>query len=157
MAKGGARTRSGPAPDPMALRRDRPSDQAEWTILPRAGRAGDPPRFPLPKPVARELALWAEVWSRPQAVAWEAEGDDHLLVAVYVRRFTEAELRGATAAATTIVRQLADELGLTASGMARRRWRLAQDEIAQQRERKKARPATSRDRLKVVRPAADGG
>ena len=95
------------------------------------------------------------MWSRPQAVAWEVEGDDHLLIAMYVRRFAEAELRGSTAANTTLVRQLAEELGLTSSGMARRRWKLAKDELEAKRDAKRTRRSSSRDRLTIVRPAAD--
>ena len=47
MAKGGARANSGPPPEADALRRDRPSDRAGWKVLPAAGRAGDPPEWPL--------------------------------------------------------------------------------------------------------------
>ncbi len=148
MASGGARARSGPAPDPNALRRDRPGDQAEWTALPADGRPGDPPAWPLPRPINRERAVWAYLWSKPQAAAWEREGDDVMLVALYTRRWVEAEVRFSTAASTTIVRQLADELGITSSGMARRKWRLATDEIAERRTAV-SRPS-ARDRLKVA-------
>lgn len=48
MPRGGARPNSGPPPDPNALRRDRPSDQAGWTHIPAAGRSGKPPAWPLP-------------------------------------------------------------------------------------------------------------
>lgn len=53
MPRGGARVNSGPPPDPNALRRDRPSDAAGWTILPAEGRrkangaAAGAPRWPL--------------------------------------------------------------------------------------------------------------
>jgi hypothetical protein len=47
MPKGGARVQSGPPPDPNALRRDRPSDKAGWTILPASGYQGPLPRWPL--------------------------------------------------------------------------------------------------------------
>lgn len=60
--RGGARVNSGPAPDPNALRRDRPSDAAGWTTLPAEGRRradGKPsasPRWPL----LPDIALVAE-------------------------------------------------------------------------------------------------
>jgi hypothetical protein len=56
MARGGARARSGPPPDPNALRRDR-KDDAAWIILPAAGRQGDPPEWPLTGMAAHIPAL----------------------------------------------------------------------------------------------------
>ena len=82
MAKGGARTRSGPAPDPLALRRER--DAGEWTELPAAGRDGPVPDFPLVQPLARELEIWAAQWVRPQALMWERNGQQ-LEVALFAR------------------------------------------------------------------------
>jgi hypothetical protein len=161
MASGGARTRSGPPPDPNALRRDRKSD-GEWTVLPAEGRAGDPPAWPLTEATERELAIWQDLWAMPQAVQWE-----RLLqvvpVALYTRRLVEAEERNSPTAATTLVRQLADALGLTIPGMHVHRWRIGKDQVAEKRETKKAteetaqpaRPA-ARDRFQVVRGDATG-
>ena len=70
MGRGG-HANSGPAPDPNALRRDRPSDQSEWTNLPAAGRDGPPPSWPLADVIGNELEVWAREWARPQAVMWE--------------------------------------------------------------------------------------
>src|ERR1044072_6977010 len=70
MAKGGARARSGPPPDPNALRRSRASDPA-WTKIPASGRGKPAPEWPLPSASARELALWAEWWAHPVAVLWD--------------------------------------------------------------------------------------
>src|SRR5690606_6396291 len=72
MPSGGARVRSGPPPDPNALRRDRKSD-GEWTILPAEGRAGDPPTWPLRGQSEREAELWSALWAKPQAVQWERQ------------------------------------------------------------------------------------
>lgn len=47
MPRGGARLNSGPAPDENALRRDRPSDKAGWTVLPASGREAEAPGWPL--------------------------------------------------------------------------------------------------------------
>src|SRR4051812_19912484 len=81
--KGGARTNSGPAPDPNALARER--DGGEWTVLPAQGRAGDPPQWALTEASARELEWWVRVWSAPQAEQWERLHQD-VEVALYVRR-----------------------------------------------------------------------
>jgi hypothetical protein len=53
--KGGARARSGPAPDPNALRRER--DGNTWIDLPAEGRAGPPPEWPLTGRTAHIPAL----------------------------------------------------------------------------------------------------
>src|SRR4051812_30099693 len=105
MPSGGARARSGPAPDPNALRRDR--DGADWTHLPSAGRQGDPPAWPLARPAKRELELWSSEWQRPQAVVWEANGQA-LEVALYVRTLVDAEAKDAPVSARTLVRQQMD-------------------------------------------------
>ena len=108
MPKGGARTRSGPAPDPEALRRER--DAGEWTILPAEGRQGATPDWPLTDQDLREAELWARLWKMPQALMWERYGQE-LEVALYVRRLAEAETRESSVALSTLVRQLADARG----------------------------------------------
>lgn len=151
MASGGARSRSGPAPDPNALRRDRKSDAAGWTILPSEGRAGDAPEWPLfPKADAREAQVWADLWRKPQAVQWDAMGQVSQ-VAMYARRFCEAEQPGANHSLSNHVRQLGDDLGMTVTAMLRLRWKIATDETATKRaEKAPAKRTSSRDRLKVV-------
>lgn len=132
MPRGGARTRSGPAPDPTALRRDRPSDAAGWVVLPAEGRKGSTPKWPLPKQSPAEKGQWAKLWRMPQAVMWEQL---HLTdqVAMYVRNWCEATQPDAPASLRTLHRQLADGLGLTAPGMASLRWKVAADEVAPRR------------------------
>lgn len=155
MASGGARARSGPAPDPTALRRER--DAGEWTILPAAGREGALPEWPLAEQSIREVELWARLWRMPQALMWERYGQD-LEVALYVRRLSEAELMDSRVNLSTLVRQMADSLGLTTPGMRANRWRIAADEVAERRESSGKQPAkrrTARDRFKVV--SGDGG
>jgi hypothetical protein len=148
MPKGGARARSGPAPNPNALRRSR--DVNEWVTLPAEGRTGEPPAWPLTRPLARELALWAELWSRPQATMWEQQSQQHE-VALYVRRLVEAEKRDSAVNLSTLVRQMADSLGLTTPGMRAARWRI-EPTVAEVPVPAAARPArsSSRSRLKVV-------
>jgi len=151
MVSGGARSRSGPAPDPTALRRDR--DVGEWTILPAEGRQGATPDWPLTEESVRESELWDVMWRRPQALMWERYGQEYE-VALYVRRLTEAELMDSRVNLTTLVKQMADSLGLTTPGMRANRWRIAADEVAERRESggqpAESRRRSARDRFKVV-------
>lgn len=153
MPSGGARTVSGPAPDPDALRRARPSDAAGWTTLPADGRTGAPPEFPLIEVQPREWELWRDLWSRPQAVMWE-KLDQRYEVAMFVRKLAEAELPKASVELQKVVRQYLDSLGLSVQGMLRNRWKIAtpeqdQDDAAATAPTVPARPS-ARSRLKVV-------
>jgi hypothetical protein len=121
MPKGGARTRSGPAPDPTALRRER--DAGEWTILPAEGRQGATPDWPLTEQGDRETELWGRLWKVPQALMWERYGQE-IEVALYVRRLCEAEKPDAFIGLGTLVRQMGDSLGLSTPGMRANRWRI---------------------------------
>lgn len=158
MTSGGARARSGPPPDPSALRRDRNTDAA-WTTLPAEGRAGDPPRWPLTDDTPREAELWGDLWRRPQAVQWSKLGQE-LEVALYVRRLAEAERPESPVALGTLVRQMADALGLTIPGLRVNRWKIAADEVAAKREQKAAQPAvvpSARNRFAVVDGSGEVG
>ena len=119
--KGGARGRSGPAPDPNALRRDRDGDT--WVTLPSDGREGVAPDWPLVNQTDREAELWANEWSRPQAVMWERNGQE-LEVALYVRTVVAAEAPDATTACRTLVRQQQEALGISLPGLSRNHWRI---------------------------------
>lgn len=129
MTSGGARARSGPPPDPNALRRDRPSDAAGWVSLPAAGRAGDAPAWPLSRPTRRELELWAREWRRPQAIMWEQLGLENE-VAVYVRTLVAGEKPRATAATRTLLIRQQEALGISLPGLARNRWRIEGGTVA---------------------------
>jgi len=118
----GGHARSGPSPDPNALRRER--DKAEWSHLPAAGREAPAPVWPLSRATAREIELWTEEWQRPQAVAWEANGQQRE-VALYVRSLKDAEKPNASVAARTLVQRQMDTLGLTVSGLRANRWVIA--------------------------------
>jgi hypothetical protein len=133
MAKGGARARSGPAPDPAALRRER--DAGEWTILPAEGRQGATPDWPLTDETIREAQLWERLWTKPQALMWERYGQEYE-VALYVRRLSEAEQLESAVTLTTVVKQMGDSLGLSTPGMRANRWRIDRAE-------EDARPAAS--------------
>jgi hypothetical protein len=103
------------------LRRER--DAGEWTILPAEGRQGATPDWPLTEQTDREADLWDRLWEMPQAFMWERYNQD-IEVALYVRRLAEAEKPEAFVNLGTLVRQMADALGLTTPGMRANRWRV---------------------------------
>lgn len=142
MAKGGARARSGPPPDPDSLTQV----DGEWLVLPAAGRDGDVPVWPLVDPTERELELWASEWSRPQAVQWERERQE-IGVAMYVRTLVAAEKHDARTNTRTLLKQLREDLGISNSGMLRNRWRIADVEPQADEEQT---GGSARDRLRVV-------
>lgn len=122
MPKGGARARSGPAPDPDALRRERKTDAAGWLHLDAAGRAGRAPAWPLPGTVPADARrLWSSEWRRPQAVEWERLGL-HVEVALYVRNVVRLLDPDAPVNLGTLVRQQQDALGISVPGLLRNRW-----------------------------------
>lgn len=162
MPSGGARARSGPPPDPNALRRER--DNGEWAELPGASRAGATPDWPLLGKTEREAELWERLWSMPQSLMWERYGQD-TEVALYVRRFCEAEEIGAPVALSTLVRQMADSLGLTTPGLRANRWKILREEDQPAAPAASAGSGTgaaagqksSKSRLRVVKPTASDG
>ena len=166
----------GPAPDPNALRRDRPSDKDGWTSLPLEGRNGVAPAWPLRTWVEttahllndddlsaadkklpmgrdairadeREAAIWAELWTIPQAVVWERKKSVHD-VALYTRFMFAAESGDMKAAAEA--RQWNDRLGLNPKAMLSLRWKIATDEVSEKRSKPVAVARLSAsDRLKA--------
>lgn len=160
MPSGGSRVQSGPAPDPAALNRNRPGDQASWTNLPGAGYDGPVPDWPLLAggPLhSRELALWEQMWRKPQALMWARLGQLHE-VALFCRNFATAEIPGAPVMLQTVILRSLDSLGLSTAGMARHRWRIipAAEELTERAAPPTTaqRRATAKSRLKVV--DADG-
>jgi len=155
VASGGARGRSGPPPDRMALRNGK-DGATDWIHLPAEGRQGETPVWPLTRASKRELELWGAEWRRPQAVVWEANSQA-LEVALYVRSLVDAERPKAPVATRTLVRQLQEALGLSLPGLARNHWIIDLPASAQPQ----AVAATgteggarsARDRLKVVKRA----
>lgn len=124
MTSGGARARSGPAPERNAIRNGRAG--ADWIRLPASGRKGDPPPFPLPHVTLREKAIWNDEWKRPQAIMWEANGQE-LEVALYVRTVREAERPKTATALRTLLVRMQEHLGLSQPGLARNRWLIVDD------------------------------
>ena len=120
MPRGGARARSGPPPDPNALRRSRKSDPA-WTKIPASGRGDAPaPEWPLVEPSDRELALWESWWREPVAVLWD-ESHSLYYVAFTVRMFAEAELPKARTEDRKSLNQMMANLFLTPDAQLRGR------------------------------------
>lgn len=120
MARGGARSRSGPPPDPNALRRSRKSDPA-WTKISAAGRGDVPaPVWPLVEPSVRELELWEAWWAEPVAALWEESHALHY-VAFTVRMFAEAEQPKARTEDRKSLNQMMANLYLTPDSQLRAR------------------------------------
>lgn len=153
MTSGGARARSGPPPDPDAIRRDRPSDQAGWVTLPDK-YTGPVPIWPLTESTKREDALWARLWTTPQASEWaRLELADE--VALYARTFCEASQQDAKADVRTLVLRLREGLGLSTAGLARNRWRIGGAQTTEATRTNDRRPASSvKDRFKVIQGEA---
>jgi hypothetical protein len=149
----GGHGRSGPPPDPNALRRDR--DGSDWIDLPAAGRAGDPPAWPLSRRTKRELAVWEGEWKRPQAVIWEARSQE-LEVALYVRAVVVSERPRASAADRAVVLRFMEDLGLSQSGLARNRWRIV-DGTARPEPRRPRGAGDVVDIRERLKKAAQGG
>ena len=143
--KGGARASSGPPPDPNSRRQQTKAQASGWIDLPAGGRDGDPPMWPFAVSTKAELEVWTDLWSKPQAVAWESLSIDHRVVAMYVRRSVEAELDMRSSAEA---RQLGALLGLDPQSMLRNKWRIKGDDLEQKRTEKAA--PTRRRSLKVA-------
>lgn len=160
MPRGGARTVSGPPPDPNSLRQARAAEAGGWKTLPAEGYAGPVPDWPLTEATPREDVLWADLWVKPQALVW-AEMGQELEVALFCRTLAEAERPDARADIKKMVRGYLDSLGLSVSGMLRNRWRIAPGPSAPgavlplETDRLERRRPSARDRLKVV-PSGEG-
>ena len=122
MVSGGPRARSGPAP--TSTDRSHKAQAEGWITLPAEGRQGAEPAFPLSAPSDREMALWARLWEMPQATMWETLNQEYE-VASYVRLLVRAEKPGSSAIIWGQVKQFAESLGLSVSGMQRNRWTIA--------------------------------
>lgn len=143
----------GPAPDPNALRRDRPSDAAGWTSLP-AVFTGEVPEWPLTAGTgeldAAEGVLWRELWRKPQAAMWSSLGLRHQ-VAAYVRAFVSSTDGDAGPSVMTAVLRMEDGLGISPKGLNTLRWRIVADEVGRRRSKPTAVPRESaRDRAKKL-------
>lgn len=123
MTRGGSRNRSGPQP----VEGSRTSERKGFslTALPPAGYDGEIPDFPLPDALSRELEVWKEAWSTPQACAWIDEPWRHRTVAMWVRWSVRMEADDASAALGNVVVRFADQIGLTPAGLKENGWKIA--------------------------------
>lgn len=139
MGSGGARHRSGPSPA---------VENSEWTHIKNVPCQKPIPSFPLPDPNERELYLWRDLWEKPVARMWHKNGQEYE-VALYARRFTEAEQPDSSVTLNTLVRQMGDSLGITAPGLRSNRWLLVDDIIEVEETQAKAIPS-ARERLRAL-------
>lgn len=139
-----------PGPVPKEGARYPSRDLVAEVRLPRSGRKGRAPRWPLDVAAsAGEAKAWRELWRSPQAVAWE-QLDVARSVARYVVCLVASEERGAPAALLAEVRQMEDRLGLSPMALLRLRWRIVDDaEVDVVAGRRVSAPST-RGRLRVV-------
>lgn len=123
MARGGARNRSGPQPDPSSGR----SDKRGYSLsaLPPAGFDGEAAPWPLAGQSGREAELWAWAWSTPQACAWVDEPWRWHSVAMWVRVAVVCEGPMAQAADKNGLHRFADQIGLTPAGLKENGWKIA--------------------------------
>jgi hypothetical protein len=162
MPSGGARNRSGPSMDPNSGRSD--SRGIVLTALPAEGNKADAPPFPLGKSAAddltglRELQIWYDAWTTPQACAWVREQWRWQVIAEYCRLKALVELSPAsTAALIAQLHRYRDQIGLTPAGLKENGWKIAADETAEKRAEKAAPPSKSaRQRMNVVRDGTEG-
>jgi hypothetical protein len=151
MTSGGARNRSGPQPDPNSATSERRGLQ--FKLLPREGFTGRVPAFPLPKPSARERAVWTQLWRTPQAAMWDLERWRMPSIGLYCRLFVRAESPESSSSLVAQLHRLADQLGLTPAGLKENGWRMSVDEVGEKREAQapsKKTTAAAPRRLRVV-------
>lgn len=93
-------------------------------VLPRT-RHGDAPAWPLSRTASdRELALWRELWTKPQAVLWEQNMLEYQ-VAMHVRTAVEAEGPRASKAMRAVAHKQAVSLLLTPTSLRRAGYRVS--------------------------------
>lgn len=113
----------GPAPDPRSLRELRREREGTIRTLPQV-RKGAVPKWPLSRATAREMTVWREVWTLPQAVIWE-ESKSFRQVGMYVRTSVEAEERGATSAVRSLLLRQETNLLLVDSALLKAGYRIS--------------------------------
>lgn len=130
MARGGARNRSGPAPDPTSGRSDRRG--LRLTALDADGYSGEAPEWPLAASSIdgvigeAELAAWAQSWRTPQAIAWAEEPWRWPIIAEYCRVKAVVEVTPhASAALVSQLHRYRDQIGLTPAGLRENGWQIA--------------------------------
>jgi hypothetical protein len=125
MASGGARNRSGPPP----VEGSRTSERKGFslTALPREGYAGEVPDLLdfLPDATARQVTIWKQLWSTPQARAWFEQAWRWPIIADLAMWMDRAQAPDAAASIATTIRQLRDDCALSTAGMTQAGWKIA--------------------------------
>lgn len=117
MTSGGARPRSGPAPDPRSKR----SQDRAWVVLPADPGVEILPAWPFPPAQPAELKQWERVWSMPQARMWQ-RSHLHAQVAQYVRALVASMEPDAGPSMKQTVLRMESELGISITGMLKHGW-----------------------------------
>lgn len=99
------------------------TERAPLIVLPRTYR-GVVPEWPLTNPQKAELQLWADLWTRPQAVLWVDYHQDHQ-VGMYVRTLLRSQEPGATKAMGKVAHSMAVGLLLTPTSLRRAGYRIS--------------------------------
>ena len=165
MARGGARNRSGPQPDPNSAKSEKLGRKLE--VLPSEGYKGKIPEFPIKNLMfevdgkqrvsdvsKREKVLWREYWKLPQAVAWAEESWRWQGLALMCRLEAQVELFPAKSA--NLVGQLhrfRDQLGLTPAGLRENGWQIGASSAVESREPVRATRPSGGSRSRVLRVA----
>lgn len=130
---GGARNKSGPKPSMFSARSD--ARDLKATRLPVEGYDGDFPPLSefLPDATEREGVVWAEAWTTPQAAQWIREPYRFRTIAMWVRWTVKMESPEAASAVAAAALRLADQIGITPSGLKENGWLIVpKDEIVPQ-------------------------
>lgn len=158
VSSGGARLRSGP----VKQEGSRNSELIGYTLssLPHERYDGPVPKWPLEKkPTLAEAAEWKALWELPQAWAWSMPENVwmHRTIADFVR-VSVAARKTMQSGLWTQRNRLADQIGLTLSGLAALGWKIESSKLADGtapgmgivEAKAKSRSGGSRGRLKVV-------
>jgi hypothetical protein len=153
---------NGPPANPNSLRSAKLG--AEWTRIPSNARADkETPDWPayVPEPSDEELALWIDLWRKPQATLWIRDQNE-LQVAMYCRLFISSMQPGGFVTEKTAAERMAGSLLLTTPALLAAKVRIVDPEEEPAPESTPAGtpvPISSassvRDRFTVVTPAAD--
>lgn len=104
------------------------SDATKWARKREALRGAE---HKLEVTRANEVAIWTELWTKPQAVEWERQAWTRE-VAQYVRWKSRAELGDLDASKEA--RMLSDRLGLNPKAMRALMWQVVEDELGERRQ-----------------------
>lgn len=151
MASGG-HARSGPPKREGSGRAD--AAGYSLTALPAEGFAGPVPGWPLePGANATEELYWARAWRTPQACIWSKQEFAWLVpdVARWVRLTVRCDEPDAPATLLARLPSAADNIGMTAAGLARFGAKIAPDQVGEKRATKApaGRPKQERRLRKV--------